>query len=145
MTAKKKSKPAPHRKPAGKRPSKAISCPQGGSHEWEGEGEVRACKKCHEPAPLAIRRTVKLEKPQSEKGMSALDAAAKLLADSTGPLNCKELIEGIATKGYWTSPGGKTPHSTLYAALMREINEKGTGSRFQKASPGRFALVGEAT
>ena len=44
----------------------------------------------------------------------------------------------IAEKGYWTSPGGKTPHSTLYAAIAREIKLKGAASRFVKADKGKF-------
>jgi len=40
--------------------------------------------------------------------------------------------------GYWTSPGGKTPHATLYSAILREINLKGKGSRFVKTDRGLF-------
>jgi hypothetical protein len=28
-------------------------------------------------------------------------------------MTCKELIGAMAAKGYWTSPGGKTPEATL--------------------------------
>jgi hypothetical protein len=34
-------------------------------------------------------------------------------------MRCTELIAAMAAKGYWTSPGGKTPASTLYSALLR--------------------------
>jgi hypothetical protein len=27
-------------------------------------------------------------------------------------MNTKAMIEAMAAKGYWTSPGGKTPHAT---------------------------------
>jgi hypothetical protein len=50
------------------------------------------------------------------------------------------LIEAMAAKGYWTSPGGKTPEATLSAALGTEINKKGSSSRFAKPAPGKFAL-----
>src|SRR5579884_3000386 len=59
--------------------------------------------------------------PKAKK-LSALDAAAKVLGEAGAPMNCKEMIEAMATKGYWTSPGGKTPHATLYAAILREIS-----------------------
>lgn len=72
------------------------------------------------------------------KKLSAIDAAAQVLA-SAGPLNCKELIEAMATQGLWTSPGGKTPHATLYSAILREITVKGHESRFVKTERGRFA------
>ena len=50
------------------------------------------------------------------KKLSALDAAAKVLAETGESMWCKEMIEAMAAKGYWSSPGGKTPASTLYSA-----------------------------
>lgn len=82
----------------------------------------------------------KTKKPKAEGKMSALDAAAKVLAEEGRPMTAKELIEAMATKGYWTSPGGKTPDATLSAALGTEINKKGDASRFAKPAPGKFAL-----
>ena len=32
-------------------------------------------------------------------------------------MTCAAMIEAMAAKGYWTSPGGKTPASTLYTAV----------------------------
>ena len=46
----------------------------------------------------------------------------------------------MADKGYWSSPGGKTPHATLYSAILREIQAKGDQARFVKAERGKFAL-----
>ena len=70
---------------------------------------------------------------------SALDAAPRVLRESGQPLSCPELIEQMAAKGYWSSPKGKTPSSTLYAAIAREVKLKGAASRFTKTGPGRFA------
>jgi hypothetical protein len=82
--------------------------------------------------------------PKTETGkMSALDAAAKVLAEEGRPMTAKELIDAMAAKGYWTSPGGKTPHATLSAAIGTEINKKGAASRFAKPAPGKFALRAE--
>ena len=53
----------------------------------------------------------------------------------------KEMIDAMAEKGYWTSPGGKTPHATLYSAILREIGTKGDEARFQKVERGKFALA----
>jgi hypothetical protein len=75
----------------------------------------------------------------TEKKTSALDAAAKVLAETKQPMTSKALIEAMAAKGYWTSPGGQTPHATLYAAITREIAKKGKASRFQKTDRGLFA------
>ncbi len=71
--------------------------------------------------------------------MSALDAAAKVLAKAAEPLSARQLIERMAQKGYWTSPAGRTPWGTLSAAIQREIKTKDKASRFQKTGRGRFA------
>ena len=73
------------------------------------------------------------------KKVSCLDAAARVLAEAGEPLNAKQMIEAMATKGYWTSPGGKTPHATLYSAILREITTKGNDARFRKTERGKFA------
>ncbi len=73
------------------------------------------------------------------KKLSAIDAAAKVLADTKQAMTCKELIEAMAAKKLWTSPGGKTPWATLYSALTREISTKGSDSRFKKTERGKFA------
>jgi hypothetical protein len=46
----------------------------------------------------------------------------------------------MAKKGYWTSPGGKTPAATLYSAILREISTKGKDARFTKTERGKFAI-----
>ena len=74
----------------------------------------------------------------SEKKLSCVTAALKVLSESTEPLNAKEIIDAMVAKGYWTSPGGKTPHATLYSAILREL-AKGDASRFIKSERGRFA------
>jgi hypothetical protein len=93
-----------------------------------------------ESAPASTRaKKTKAAKPER---MSALDAAAKVLQESGEPMNAKALIEAMAAKGYWTSPGGKTPQATLSAAIQREIQVKGKDSRFKKPSKGHFAVTG---
>jgi len=47
-------------------------------------------------------------------------------------MGCQELIGAMAGKGYWISPGGKTPAATLYSALLREVRDKGDQARFTK-------------
>lgn len=99
------------------------------------KSEAKATKK----APA--KKAEKAAAPKQRDGkMSALDAAAKVLAETGEPMTSKALIEAMATKGYWTSPGGATPHATLFAAMMREINVKGAESRFAKVDRGQFAL-----
>ena len=117
MTAKKKRTspdPAPKKKTPAKGPAPSTS---------------------ERVSPPAAAKAAKAAPSQS----SALDAAARVLRESGQPMSCPELIEQIAAKGYWTSPKGKTPSSTLYAAIAREVKLKGAASRFIKTGPGRFA------
>jgi hypothetical protein len=92
----------------------------------------------------AAKKTAKApagtKKPKAEGKMSALDAAAKVLAESGEPMTTRELIDAMAVKGYWTSPAGATPDRTLYSALLREINTKGKDARFVRAERGKFAV-----
>ena len=55
-------------------------------------------------------------------------------------MRAQELIAAMAEQGLWSSPAGKTPHATLYAAMMREGYDKGTASRFRKVDRGLFAI-----
>jgi hypothetical protein len=87
-------------------------------------------------APRA--RTTKPAGEAKPKKLSAIEAAAQLLAKGGEPMNTRQMIEAMATKGLWTSPGGKTPHATLHSAILREINEKGKDSRFTKTERGKF-------
>ena len=135
----------------------ASECPRGGDHEWADADEGRHCTKCLEPAPSKGKRgkakaakALTAEKPPrakkakadaGEKKLSAIDAAARVLGEAKQPMNCKELIESMSTKGYWTSPGGKTPHATLYSAILREITAKGKEARFAKTERGKFAIA----
>lgn len=73
------------------------------------------------------------------KKFNALDAAAQVLAASKEPMNAKEMIDAMAAKGLWISPGGKTPHATLYSAMIREVATKGKEARFKKVDRGHFA------
>ena len=73
--------------------------------------------------------------------LSCIAAALKVLAESSEPLNTKEMIEAMESKGYWTSPGGKTPHATLYSAILRQLS-KGAESQFVKTERGRFTVQG---
>ncbi len=79
--------------------------------------------------------------PKRDGPLSAIDAAAKVLATAQAPMRCKDLINEMAAKRLWESPAGKTPEATLYAAILREIAGKGDAARFRKAERGRFELA----
>ena len=95
----------------------------------------------------ASAKTPKAKKAKAEakpKKLSAIDAAAKVLSETGEPMNCQDMIKVMAEKGYWTSPGGKTPAATLYSAILRELETKGNDARFKKTERGKFA-VGKAS
>ena len=75
--------------------------------------------------------------------LSALDAAAQVLAARGEPMTAPELIAAMAEQKLWTSPNGKTPAATLYAAILREITTKGKESRFSRPEPGKFARTAQ--
>jgi hypothetical protein len=54
-------------------------------------------------------------------------------------MTCKEMIDVMAAKGYWSSPKGATPAATLYSAVLRELTTKGSAARFVKTDRGKFA------
>lgn len=93
------------------------------------------------PAKAKAGKAPKAPKPAKEKQpkrVSALDAAAQVLAASDRPMRAKEMIAEVDAKGLWKSPGGKTPEATLYAAIIREIAAKGDKARFKKHDKGLF-------
>jgi len=81
----------------------------------------------------------------SGKKLGCLNAAVEVLKlHPDEPLNCKRMIELMAEHGLWQSKAGATPHNTLYAAILREINTKGDASRFEKLERGMFRLKSQS-
>ncbi len=92
----------------------------------------RGSKASTKSAPKPATKTTAKLKP---KRLSALDAAAQVLQalpakEARLGLSASELIGRMAAAGLWTSPSGKTPAATLYAAMLREIASKGDAARF---------------
>ena len=87
------------------------------------------------------RKAATQAKQGDAKKLSCIDAAVKVLGESNEPLNTKAMVAIMTSKGYWTSPGGKTPHATLYSAILREIQTKGDDARFRKVERGLFTLA----
>ncbi len=91
-----------------------------------------------EAKPSKKARTRKAAGEPKPKRVSALDAAAEVLKAEGKPMRAKDLIDAMASRGLWSSPNGKTPEATLYAAMLREITTKGDQARFRKADRGLF-------
>jgi hypothetical protein len=128
----------------GKKNAKATREPKA-EDQAEPATEAPATKKAaKEPKPKTESHTVKKSGVQKAnrdlkpKRVSALDAAAQVLEVTGKPMRARELITAMAEQGLWSSPAGKTPHATLYAAMQREERDKGDGSRFKKVDRGLF-------
>ncbi len=104
------------------------------------QGPARDAETNSEPTTRARKRVAKKsDSPVTEKKLSCVKAAIKVLEESSEPLNTQEMIAAMTDAGYWTSPGGKTPHATLYSAILRDLS-KGEESRFVKTERGRFTV-----
>ena len=104
--------------------------------------EAEATKDAKSPAKRDTGERAANGAKQGAKPTSLLDAAAHLLSLGTGdPMRCKDIVDLAVKRNLWTPGKGKTPASTLYAAIHREIKAKGDASRFVKAERGKFALT----
>ena len=99
----------------------------------------KAAKATTKAKPKKAATRAKQGEPKAKRS-SGLDAAALVLAESGEPMGVKEIVEVAAQKGYWKSPGGKTPHATVYSAILRELQVKGRDARFRKVERGKFVF-----
>ncbi|HAT9397970.1 HTH domain-containing protein [Legionella pneumophila] len=67
------------------------------------------------------------------------DIAYQILKECRKPLHSTKITE-IALKNGWLKTAGKTPHATMNAQLIVDINTKKEVSRFKKVAPSIFAL-----
>jgi len=88
----------------------------------------------------AVNEAMQAVAADKKKRASGLDAAAQVLAEAGEPLNTKTMVERMLAKGLWQT-NGKTPAATIYAAILREINTKGSDARFRKVARGQFELA----
>jgi len=75
----------------------------------------------------------------NHKREGLLTIAARILTNASEPMSCKAIVHEAITKMGWTTKG-KTPHCTLYAAIIREIANEGENARFIKVDRGQFTI-----
>ena len=119
--------------------AEASAPKRGGRKTAKAEAQADAAAAAGEGAPETKARKRRAKGEPKPKRMSGLDAAAKVLEESGQPMSAKEMVQAAEAKGYWKSPGGKTPHATLYSAIIREVAKKGAEARFRKTERGKFA------
>ena len=92
-----------------------------------------------DPEPTHAKpKKLKVKADLKPKKLSMIKAALQVLQERKVPMTCPEMIDVMATEGLWVSPGGKTPASTLYAAIGRSIKDDGKASAFRKTERGKF-------
>ena len=85
--------------------------------------------------------TPRARRQSTREGMSALDAAHKVLVDIGTALTVRQITDVIIEKSYCPNLNGATPQLTISAAIQREVVNKGEDSRFYKAGKGLFGAV----
>src|SRR5262245_33926252 len=119
-------RPAPRRAQTARRGRRRDMAAKKSKQEKKADKAVKPRTAKKAPGPASAGADGKA------KRLSALDAAARVLAEEGRPMSCRELVGAMAAKGYWSSPAGRTPAATLYAALLRELSAKGGHARFKK-------------
>ena len=138
------SKPATKGRQA--RTAKAKAAPTAAplpAERHSSEGTAIPIMIAPEPVPTEAEVSAPLEALPDDasraKKRSALEAALQVLGETGQAMNCAELIAVMAAKGYWSSRKGRTPASTLYSAILRELQTQGQKARFVKTARGKFA------
>jgi len=105
----------------------------------DGLDDTRSAAIAKLAAPAAAKPAkIKAAPAPKPKRVSCLDAAAIVIADSDKPMRANDMIAEIQQRKLWSSPEGKTPEATLYAAVIREIAARGKAARFRKVERGLF-------
>src|SRR3989339_1954525 len=73
--------------------------------------------------------------------MTFKSAAYQILKEADKPLHSKEITK-IALKQKLIKSDGKTPHATMNAHLLEDVNNNHRRSRFVKLGPSLFGLKG---
>lgn len=102
------------------------------------EGAASQQRERHAKADSPVT-TPTATKPAKTRRVSLLDAAATVLTGAKAPMQAKAVVDAVVERGLWKPGAGKTPHATLYAAIIREIAAKGKDARFRKVDRGQFA------
>jgi hypothetical protein len=118
----------------------AIPIPEGAASMASKKKPMGSTGSIRKPAKAKEAAAAPPTEAKTER-LSALEAAARVLGEVGQAMTCLKLVEAMASKGYWSSPAGKTPAATLYAAITREIKVKKDQSRFRKTERGKFGLA----
>lgn len=120
---------------------KKDRAPKGEAGPAAATGEKRSRRERIPDSPGGRAMRIHRNLADKPNRVSLLDAAATVLADAKASMQAKQIVEEVIERGLWKPGAGKTPHATLYAAILREINVKGKDARFAKTDRGLFTLT----
>lgn len=125
-------------RPAAKRDQEAATRPAVESSDAPAPAKPRtaSAKRKDRDAHAKLNRSKSVT--GAKASMSGLDAAHAVLTASKSPLTVGALTKAMLDRKLWTTEG-KTPHATIAAAILREMRDKGSASRFTKVGRGLFA------
>ncbi|QDT60617.1 hypothetical protein SV7mr_31410 [Stieleria bergensis] len=103
------------------------------------QGPARATTPASETKRVLKKKAKTETAAGGEKKLSCVKAALQVLETAGEPMNSQEMISAMVEQNLWESPGGKTPHATLYSAILRDL-KRGDESRFVKTERGRFTV-----
>lgn len=104
------------------------------------QGPARAATPAAGEPKRVLKKKAKTEAAAGgQKKLSCVKAALQVLETAGEPMNSQEMITAMVEQNLWESPGGKTPHATLYSAILRDL-KRGDESRFVKTERGRFMV-----
>ncbi|MGB7323401.1 MAG: winged helix-turn-helix domain-containing protein [Rubripirellula sp.] len=104
------------------------------------QGPARAATPASDEPKRVLKKKAKTETAAAGgKKLSCVKAALQVLETAGEPMNSQEMITAMVEQNLWESPGGKTPHATLYSAILRDL-KRGDESRFVKTERGRFKV-----
>ncbi len=106
-----------------------------------GPGSAKAKEQADAAPPESETKTddakpSRTRAPREDGTVSGIEAALIVLREAGEALNIKQIMEKINERGL--AKLGKTPGSTVSAAIQREISHKPETSRFEKAGKGLF-------
>ena len=107
--------------------------------QWEAQHQPRE-QDVPAATPTAAADKPKAAAKKKDRKPGGLDAAVAVLAEAGKPMNCGDMVRRMLETGLWQT-NGKTPSSTIYAAIITEISKKGAASRFRKTDRGMFELT----
>jgi len=88
--------------------------------------------------PVSGKIVTKTEPVNSDKPLSGVDAAYRVLMEGKRPMRVKEIAEIALANGYCKLKGA-TPEFTISAVIQRDIKGKNENSRFVKTERGLYA------